>query len=93
MRLIVLGINVFWLAVFLFGYYMNPRHGLLKTGLMLTAVCCYMFWLIIFLHQKNPLIGPQIAAKDLWWMDQQWGSIHRPVKREAVDCGETCSRY
>ncbi len=42
--------------------------------IVLTAVCCYMFWLIVFLHQLNPLIGPQIPVKTILWMSEKWGN-------------------
>ncbi|CAD5229766.1 unnamed protein product [Bursaphelenchus okinawaensis] len=91
MRYVVIAVNLFWLFVFLVGYSLSKRHGLIRTGLMLTAVCCYTFWLIVFLHQMNPLIGPEIPKKDLWWINERWGAVHTLNKREVPDdCSGTC---
>lgn len=41
--------------------------------IILTAVCCYMLWFIVYLHQLNPLIGPKISAKTIMWIHEKWG--------------------
>lgn len=42
--------------------------------IVMTAVCCHLFWIIVYLHQLNPLIGPQIPAQTIWWIGKQWGT-------------------
>ncbi|KAI6207119.1 hypothetical protein M3Y94_00993400 [Aphelenchoides besseyi] len=49
--------------------------GIIQTMIILTAVCCHLFWIIVYLHQLNPLIGPQIPVKTIWWINQQWGHV------------------
>lgn len=51
--------------------------------IIMTAVCCYMFWILVFLHQLNPLIGPQLDVKTIRWMSDQWGESATMVPTQA----------
>jgi V-type H+-transporting ATPase subunit e len=55
------------------------NSGIIQTMIVLTAVCCYMFWLTVYLHQLNPLIGPQIPVKTIFWIHQKWGDAVPPT--------------
>uniref|UniRef100_A0A914VZF7 V-type proton ATPase subunit n=1 Tax=Plectus sambesii TaxID=2011161 RepID=A0A914VZF7_9BILA len=55
----------------------GPHRGIAQTMIILTAACCYLFWLLVFLHQLNPLIGPQIDVKTIRWMQEQWGDSNK----------------
>jgi len=45
--------------------------------IVMTAVCCYMFWLIVFLHQLNPMVGPELNARTAFWLSKKWGNVDK----------------
>jgi len=51
----------------------SPNRGLLQMMLVITAICCYTFWLGTFLFQVNPLIGPMVDTNTVRVMKWQWG--------------------
>ncbi|KAK6044732.1 ATP synthase subunit H [Cooperia oncophora] len=53
--------------------------GIIQTMIIMTAVCCHLFWIMIYLHQLNPLIGPQINVKTIRWISLKWGDSPTPV--------------
>lgn len=50
----------------------GPNKGVTQVVLVITASTCWLFWLLCYMHQMNPLIGPQLhnttilALKYLW---------------------------
>nr|XP_053627220.1 V-type proton ATPase subunit e 2-like [Cherax quadricarinatus] len=39
----------------------GPNKGrVIQVVLVLTASTCWLFWLLSYMHQMNPLIGPQL---------------------------------
>ncbi|KAK8390182.1 hypothetical protein O3P69_013033 [Scylla paramamosain] len=50
----------------------GPNKGVIQVVLSITAASCWLFWLLAYMHQMNPLIGPQlhnttvIALQYLW---------------------------
>jgi len=45
----------------------------IQTIIVLVAVCCYIFWLLCFLHQLNPLIGPELSQLTIMYLNETWG--------------------
>ncbi|CAM1154489.1 Uncharacterised protein g11254 [Pycnogonum litorale] len=40
--------------------------------LVLGSVCGYLFWLICYMFQMNPLFGPVLKAKSMYAIHQEW---------------------
>lgn len=69
-------VTCFWLIVggILPFFAKGPNKELVRVCLVLTAVCCYTFWLCTFLHQLNPLIGPQLTNETAKALQTLWGN-------------------
>jgi len=51
----------------------GPNRRLIQTMLMLTAACCWLFWFCFYLHQWQPLFGPQLKSTDARVLRTIWG--------------------
>jgi V-type H+-transporting ATPase subunit e len=50
----------------------GPHKSVIQVTLMLTAACCWLFWLCCYMSQMNPLIGPSLETKALYAMRVHW---------------------
>jgi len=66
------GIVLPLLCQFLMGN--SPNKGITQICLVLTAVCCYIFWLTTFISQLNPLIGPELDVGLIRMIQNEWNS-------------------
>lgn len=53
----------------------SPNKGIVQIMLVMTAACCYLFWLCAFLFQLNPLLGPQLESNLIRVMQAEWDGI------------------
>ncbi|KAL8609846.1 hypothetical protein ACOMHN_020681 [Nucella lapillus] len=50
----------------------SPNKGVVQMCFILTAVCCYLFWISTYLCQLNPQIGPQLETHLIRMMQLEW---------------------
>ncbi|XP_077544306.1 V-type proton ATPase subunit e 1-like [Haemaphysalis longicornis] len=50
----------------------GENRGLIQAMMVMTAVCCYVFWLGPFMMQYHPLIGPQLETVTAHIMYEEW---------------------
>lgn len=43
--------------------------------LIMTGACCWLFWLVCYMSQMNPLIGPILDTNALAAMHYYWGNF------------------
>ena len=55
-------------------FHQGPNRGIIQTMLVLTAICCYLFWLAVYLFQMYPLIGPMVKTSTIKSMKWTWAS-------------------
>jgi len=72
-------VTLFWALVgiggsFLFGK--GPNKGVIQSTLVITAVSCWLFWLLCYMHQMNPLIGPALQKDTFYAVKYIWDGDH-----------------
>ncbi|XP_017085146.1 V-type proton ATPase subunit e 1 [Drosophila eugracilis] len=68
-------VSIFWLLFAIIGFLVSYRfqeRGIIRCCCILTAVCCYLAWLVTFLMQLNPLVGPKSDQKVILGMMTYW---------------------
>eukprot|EP01147_Barroeca_monosierra_P007943 gene7943-10034_t len=62
-------VSAFFCAAGLYGTLVAGRksndRGLIHTMWLTTALCLWLFWICAYLAQLNPLIGPELKAKEV----------------------------
>ncbi|XP_044730749.1 V-type proton ATPase subunit e 2-like [Chrysoperla carnea] len=64
----------------------GPNTGVIRTCLILTACCAWLFWVVTFLAQLNPLEGPSIKKAAHLMLACNWGNkidpnCNDPIKK------------
>ncbi|VDN33459.1 unnamed protein product [Dibothriocephalus latus] len=74
----IAAVSGFWLLVGLLGPLLvpkSPNRGIWITSIVLTAICCYIFWFIFFLAQWHPLYGPVLSNELIRLINMAWGTV------------------
>ncbi|KAJ8317470.1 hypothetical protein KUTeg_005374 [Tegillarca granosa] len=50
----------------------SPNKGVVQVMLVLTAACCWLFWLCAWMFQLNPLIGPSLETNFIRYIQEEW---------------------
>lgn len=53
----------------------SENSQIIRVCLILTAVCNWLFWVCVYLHQLNPLIGPELKPEIAVAVLEQWAGI------------------
>ncbi|XP_017019490.1 V-type proton ATPase subunit e [Drosophila kikkawai] len=73
--LMIIFVTAFWVAVAKFGpilFSKAPQQDLVRCVCLLTAVCCWLFWLCCYLAQLNPLVGPKLNQNTIKIIARSW---------------------
>ena len=46
----------------------------MQVMMVMTAICCYLFWIVTFIAQLNPLFGPTLSKDIIILMQEEWVS-------------------
>merc|ERR1712002_348177 len=68
-------VTAFWAVVgavlpFILGR--GPNKGVIQVVLVTSAVTCWLFWVLSYMHQMNPLLGPQLHSTTLLAIQYLW---------------------
>jgi len=85
---IVVGVvTAFWAVIgivcpLVFGK--GPNKGVTQTVLVISAVSCWLFWLLCYMHQMNPLIGPALSKDSFFAVKYIWDGDHSFINHVAA---------
>ncbi|XP_071168043.1 V-type proton ATPase subunit e-like [Mytilus edulis] len=50
----------------------SANKGVVQLMLAMSAACCWLFWLLAFLFQLNPLMGPALSTDLIRVLQMEW---------------------
>ncbi|KAK2162967.1 hypothetical protein NP493_1494g00012 [Ridgeia piscesae] len=71
----IIVMTLFWGLIGLIGPFIipkGPNRWVVQVMIVMTCVCCWLFWAITFLAQLNPLFGPMLEKKVVYLMQDVW---------------------
>lgn len=71
-------VSIFWAAfgIILPFFAKGQNKQVIQVSLILTAICCWLFWICVYAHQLNPLIGPELKAEEMKAVLIEWAGKH-----------------
>ncbi|XP_050706050.1 V-type proton ATPase subunit e 2-like [Eriocheir sinensis] len=60
----------------------GPNKGVIQVVLVITAISCWLFWMLAYMHQMNPLIGPQLHNTTILAIQYIWDETLKLPARE-----------
>lgn len=74
-EIVLIVLTSFWILFAVIGC-LAAKHfkerGVIRCCILLSAVCCWLLWIVTFLMQLNPLIGPRVNQKVIYGMMSYW---------------------
>ncbi|EDW58933.1 uncharacterized protein VhaM9.7-d [Drosophila virilis] len=67
--------TIFWVLFGAIGWMVAAffkERTLIRCCILLTAACCWLVWLVTFLMQMNPLVGPRVGQLNILGMISYW---------------------
>lgn len=70
-------VSAFWgvVALILPWFAHGENKQIIRVCLILTAICNWLFWVCCYLHQLNPLIGPELRPEEAVAVLKHWGGV------------------
>ncbi|KAH8293660.1 hypothetical protein KR054_002619 [Drosophila jambulina] len=68
-------VTLFWLLFAVVGCIVScwfEEGSVIRCCAIMTAVCCYLAWVVTFVMQLNPMIGPRASQKVIFGMMSYW---------------------
>lgn len=50
----------------------NANKDIIKLMVTMSAICCYLMWLVTYMSQMNPLFGPMLNNATMSLMKREW---------------------
>ncbi|XP_050706328.1 V-type proton ATPase subunit e-like [Eriocheir sinensis] len=60
----------------------GQNKGVIQVVLVITATSCWLFWMLAYMHQMNPLIGPQLHNTTIIAIQYIWDETLKLPARE-----------
>lgn len=73
--IVIAGFTIFWLLVAVVTWivaYRFHEKEVIRSSAILTAFCCWLVWVVTYIMQMNPLIGPKLNSHILFGMVAYW---------------------
>lgn len=75
---ILVGFSIFWALVALISWIVACRFEekeVIRCSAILVAFCCWLLWVVTYIMQMNPLVGPKLNSNILFGMIVYWKKI------------------